>query len=460
MRITLILTFCIVPTASLDAQWRVGAAKESITPEVGAGEPTVWMAGYGPGRPAAGVHDDLDARAIAISDGEKIVVLVALDLIGYFHDQVQQARSMIKAAQAEPKIDYVIICSTHTHAGPDTLGLWGASRLQTGVDQDYLARVQQQIVDVSRQAVANIMPAKLSVAQIDVADMVRDSRRPNVIDGRMTVMRAYKSDDETIATLVAFPCHPESMNAENRLISSDFPGVSRAALEDTFGGISVHVSTVIGGLMAPRVTGNDFAKMEIFGAEIAQRAQVALAGRAVQIPGKIEFNRKPVWFTVGNPHYRAGWLTGVVGRQMFSNKRPVARPPVEDLERTRKLINLQIKSEAAVVGIGPWQWVLVPGELYPEIALGEYQDPQDPGSDFIDADPEPAIYEMMTGRIQTIIGLANDEVGYIIPKCQWDYHAPYCYERDTRQYGEINSCGVNVAPALTKVLAELLEDGQ
>lgn len=446
----------MMTVASVEAQWSVGAARVSITPEVGPGQPVVWMAGYGAGRPAVGVHDDLDARAIAISDGNKTIVLVALDLIGYFHDQVEQARTALIAAEIKPDIDYLIICSTHTHAGPDTLGLWGASLLQSGVDQGYLARVQQKIIDVATQAVANIKQVKIAVAQIDVTDMIRDSRRPSVIDGKMTVMRAYEGEESTVATLVAFPCHPESMNAQNMLISSDFPGVSRAALEETFGGISVHVSTVIGGLMAPRVTGNDFTKMERFGQEIAQRAQIALAGRAVQIPGRIQIKSEPVWFTVGNPHYRAGWLMGVVRRQMFKGKRPVARPPLDDLERSHQLVNLQIKSEAAVVDIGPWQWVLVPGELYPEIALGEYEDPQDPASDFIDADPEPAIYEMMTGRIQTIIGLANDEIGYIIPKCQWDYHAPYCYERSQRQYGEINSCGVNVAPRLTETLAKML----
>ena len=35
-----------------------------------------------------------------------------------------------------------------------------------------------------------------------------------------------------------------------------------------------------------------------------------------------------------------------------------------------------------------------------------------------------------------LIGLANDEIGYIIPKRQWDEKPPFCYGRKKTQYGE------------------------
>ena len=35
-----------------------------------------------------------------------------------------------------------------------------------------------------------------------------------------------------------------------------------------------------------------------------------------------------------------------------------------------------------------------------------------------------------------LIGLANDEVGYIIPKRQWDEKPPFCYGRQKAQYGK------------------------
>ena len=82
----------------------------------------------------------------------------------------------------------------------------------------------------------------------------------------------------------------------------------------------------------------------------------------------------------------------------------------------------------------------VPGELYPEIANGGIVHP--PGADFDIAPVEvPALRELMPGRVKFLFGLANDEVGYIIPKSEWDNEAPWLYGAAERHYGEINSLG-------------------
>jgi hypothetical protein len=59
-----------------------------------------------------------------------------------------------------------------------------------------------------------------------------------------------------------------------------------------------------------------------------------------------------------------------------------------------------------------------------------------------------------------LIGLANDEVGYIIPKRQWDDTQPYCYGSARSQYGEINSCGPETAPILMKAMADCVRQLQ
>jgi hypothetical protein len=55
-----------------------------------------------------------------------------------------------------------------------------------------------------------------------------------------------------------------------------------------------------------------------------------------------------------------------------------------------------------------------------------------------------------------IVGLANDEVGYIIPKRQWDEKPPYCYGRSKPQYGEENSVGPDAAPVLCNAFRDLV----
>ncbi len=126
-------------------------------------------------------------------------------------------------------------------------------------------------------------------------------------------------------------------------------------------------------------------------------------------------------------------------------------------------IDLHLRTQVTVIDLGEVQIATVPGELYPELALlgpdGEtyFEDPQDPGADFYGTPCEEPIYRFMRQTsYRIVLGLANDEVGYIIPKCQWDLSEPYTYGREDAPYGESVSPGPEMAPILNQVLAEEL----
>ena len=113
-----------------------------------------------------------------------------------------------------------------------------------------------------------------------------------------------------------------------------------------------------------------------------------------------------------------------------------------------------MRSEVALVTLGEASIACVPGELYPEIANGGIE--KAPGADFqIDPVEVPPIREMMPGKIKFLFGLANDEVGYIIPKSEWDREPPYLYGSDHGVYGEVNSVGPDVAGVIHHAIQEL-----
>ena len=66
------------------------------------------------------------------------------------------------------------------------------------------------------------------------------------------------------------------------------------------------------------------------------------------------------------------------------------------------------------------------------------------------------------------IGLANDELGYFIPKGEWDAPSglpwdedgepPYLYGAKQPPYGEINSCGPDAEREVREALLSLLEE--
>ncbi|MCC7377305.1 MAG: hypothetical protein IT581_21765 [Verrucomicrobiales bacterium] len=54
----------------------------------------------------------------------------------------------------------------------------------------------------------------------------------------------------------------------------------------------------------------------------------------------------------------------------------------------------------------------------------------------------------MTGTLNLVLNLANDEIGYIVPHTQWDTRPPFTYGRKDAPYGEENSGGPDVAQVI------------
>ena len=114
------------------------------------------------------------------------------------------------------------------------------------------------------------------------------------------------------------------------------------------------------------------------------------------------------------------------------------------------------RTEVNVIRICDLEILAVPGEIYPEIIDGGVEQPE--GGDFGIAPIEtPGLRTMMRGKVNMVVGLANDEIGYIVPKSQWDVEAPFAYGREKAQYGEENSGGPETAPVVYHELVALME---
>jgi hypothetical protein len=61
----------------------------------------------------------------------------------------------------------------------------------------------------------------------------------------------------------------------------------------------------------------------------------------------------------------------------------------------------------------------------------------------------------MNTPYRMLFGLADDEIGYIIPKAEWDEKAPWLNGAGKRWYGEVNSVGPEAAPMIVKAFQEL-----
>jgi hypothetical protein len=448
------------PSASL----RVGAAAVDITPDPAAAK-EVWMAGFSHGRRALSKHDPLSARAIVLDDGRSRIAIVGLDLIGMHHDETVRIRRALPKSLA---LDYLAVCCLHNHNSPDTLGLWGANPLRSGVDPEYMARVRDATIDALRQAVQALGPARMVAAEVDTLEdgLIRDSRPPKVIDARLLALRfedpAAKAGAPARATLVVWSNHPESLGSENQALTSDFPHYVRRGIERDGGGTCVYLSGSVGGLMTPleqAVRGLDgktydkdgFEKAEAIGEVLARRAREALAAREALRPEAITLAARARLLDAPATNWRfwAAMKMGVLDRGMKEGE--AGGPP-------------RVQTEVGALRLGPVTLILCPGEIYPEIVVGGVERPE--GGDYPGEVREvPPLREVAAaatgggaGALVALVGLANDEVGYIVPRTQWDELAPYTYGQSEAPYGEMNSLGPDAAPILYRALADVVAE--
>lgn len=422
---------------------------------------THWIAGFGNKVAAQGVHDDLWARAMVLDDGITRLALVAVDVIGIFHPMVIDIRKMVPE---EAGITYLVIASTHTHEAPDLLGLWGESPFRSGVNKEWKEYVKERVVQSVVDAVEVMRPACFRFSQnlTEGKVTIKDTREPYVFDEGLRMMQVTDAEtSETLGTLIQWANHPETLWSKNLLISSDFPHYLRKAVEkgvyhgDSLirkgaGGVALYVNGAVGGLMTTHASMEvvdpfrdtvyldpSFDKIRAQGDTLGLIILRTMEEKAVEIrEASINLRAKTLDLPLRNRLFRLAAAIGIMDADMTGW--------------------MKKRTEVAVWSIGPASFITFPGELYPEILNGGVVALSGRDIPVVPLETPPLRY-MMQGTFPFGIGLANDEIGYIIPKSQWDEKKPYVY-RDKPYYGEQNSLGPETAPLLYNELRQLLEE--
>jgi len=381
--------------------FEAGASRIDITPLS-----RVFLAGFSPNRLSEGVHDNLFISAVAVRLGGSHIVLASIDLLGLFKEFLDPVR--MKAARDHGlRPEEIIFCCTHTHSGPDTLGLWGPNEYTTGVDDEYMGWLSCQLAEAVDRAVKNMVrvKAKHSWTLVNPRGIVKNSRSPGLVDRYLSTVRFCDEIGCTVATVVNFACHPEVLVNENKLVSSDYVHYLRLRLEDEIGGITVFLNGPLGGMLTPEVKARSFEEAERVGGELAGWVFDSLRYEREIREERIWLARREFSLPVENQKFIAASERGVL-------KRPLA--------------NGQVITEVSLARIGEVTLATIPGEALPRVGM--------------------EVRGMLDGHCKVVAGLGNDEVGYIISADNW---TPGKYE-------ESMSLGPRTAPMIEEELRELL----
>jgi hypothetical protein len=385
-----------------------GAASAPVSPL-----PGTYIAGDAKNRKFSGVHDDVFAKAVVLSDGEEALAIVTVDCIGLLAPDIgeirRRASSRVGLKSLAP--ERIIISSTHTHSGPDVVGIWGPDDTTSGRDEAYMALLVETVARQILDASSKLEGVAMRYGETEAGHAwVENICEPELLDRKLTTVLFSNASGETVASLTNFACHPTYMDAQSDLVSSDYVAGFYQAMSSVHAGEHLFLQGAIGGWVQPNKDVRTFEAAARRGAELAAASLRSLDKGKTAARPKIEFANKRIDVPLENPGFQALAQLGILslGADGF------------------------VHTEVAWCKIGPVQLATHPGESSPAHALKTRL--------------------LMSGEVEMVLGLGLDAIGYIL--------TPPYYEEDSKMkyaaYLTRMSVGPKIGPMMMTALGEII----
>lgn len=427
-------------------QWYFGFGRRQILPDENSGQP-LYIAGYNSGLEITGVLDYCEARAVWLDTGDEGVLLIGIDCVGLDSGTVGRIR---QALADIPNCASINVYSTHTHAGIDTLGLWGPIGVD-GKNDAYMDALVKAATEAAREAASSRRGGTLYFGQVETEEMYRDSRDPQVYDANLYQLRLTADDGSAGLRLYFYGAHAESLRGSNTLLSRDFAGQLCDRVTDATGDNTMFFPGAIGGLIMTKafVEDTDTAAVEnltITADKLVEYALSITPEAERELAPRMTLTRSVFTVPMDNTAFLMYKLLGIL------NNKAVAADSAT---------GYGVETELSVLMLDDLALTLIPGEIFPELVYGgEYGDANPEG-----VNPRPLTEIAAEHGIEELlfIGLANDELGYIVPPSDFllNEEAPYLEKtmdyKGENHYEETNSVGPKCASAIADAFLAAVE---
>lgn len=413
--------------------WNFGFGRQQIIPDTNSMQP-LYIAGYNNGLELAGVLDYCEARALWLDTGEEGILLIGIDCVALDSNTVQKIRNALADL---PNCAAVNVYATHTHAGVDTLGMWGPVGID-GKNDAYMENLIRAAEDAGREAVANRTVGELYFGQVKTEEMYRDSREPQVYDENLYQLRFEANDSGDGLRLYFYGAHAESLRGSNRLLSRDFPGMLCDKVTEATGDNTMFFPGAIGGLIMTKefvnTDINSVKNMEITADRLITYALSISKEMEKKLTPKLTFSRTKCVIPMDNIAFLLYKFLGILNNKLV---------------RMDSAAGYGVETELAVLMLDDLAVTLLPGEIFPELVLGgEFGD-----ASLENQNPEPLCQIAAKYGIEKmlVVGLVNDEIGYIVPPSDFLLNPDKPYLEMTmdykgeNHYEETNSTGLKCA---------------
>ncbi|MCX8063776.1 MAG: neutral/alkaline non-lysosomal ceramidase N-terminal domain-containing protein [Candidatus Hydrogenedentes bacterium] len=211
------------PTGKLKVGWGI----QIITPPIGTP-----LGGYSArnGKPSTGVHDELYAKSICLSDGKDTVVIIGTDLLLVPPNVAEKVRKAVYS-QVSLKPEQLYFTASHTHCGP---GAWApglAGKITGGkYDPKIVDLLANGITESVITAYKKMSPGKIAVGKADGSNYIKNRTRQASVDTDLDFMVVDQEGGER-CIVVRFSAHPTIYDDDMMEFSAEFPGALQRFLE-------------------------------------------------------------------------------------------------------------------------------------------------------------------------------------------------------------------------------------
>ena len=381
---------------------RVGTAVVDVTP---AADDPQYLGGFGKmDAPTAKALDPLEVRAFVVRRGAQVAAFAIVDVQGWFagyqegpygitdvREQVGAWLARHGSSGAGPQ--NVIVSSTHSHAAPTIMGIWGPTDLR------WLKRVHDSTIAAIQQAATTARPAELWTAEAAVGEADGSTvAQTDIYDGWTVDEKLpllWARDPRTRKTIGLYgnvPVHADIVNGKaEKAMSADHIGLERDALDRMLGGTSVLAMGTLGRQESIVQVGGPVESRRV-GDFVTARIRAALAEAKRLHDPVIGAYEEHVLVPGTNPALLALIAANPVGAPCLPGADIC---PIDRSLEPPYMYGTVVGTWVTTIRVGDLLYVTQPGEAFPEVS-------------------EAIRASVPEARVR-IVGMAQDQLGYYYP---------------------------------------------
>lgn len=427
------------PTEYEKGPWVAGFGSREI--ELPKNSGPLYIAGYHNGWEIESVHDLQRANAVWLDCGYGGVLIISVDCVGLSHGTVNEIRDSLKNFCKESGCTSVNVISTHDHAGVDTLGLWGPIA-ENGKNPEFMYNVKKAATEAAEEAFKNRRNGKLFYGEIKTENLQCDSRTPYEYDSMLYQFRFEPDDGEKGIRIINYAAHAESLRGSNKVVSRDYPGVISDSVKRKTGDDLIFTPGAVGGLVMTKELVEPFNAVQ----NMKRTGEVLTdyllkIGNETELTPKLEIKTSSFRIPLDNIVFEYYTFLGILANTF---------------EDGNGETGYDVVTEMSLLTIGEKCILMLPCEIFPELVSG---------NGLVEGDPEAlnAIAERNGIKGLIVMGLTNDEIGYVVPPSDFfvDPDTPYLSEghdeNGKKHYEETNSVGKQAAVIISEAFKDFFK---